>query len=66
MLTPREIEVLRLIVQGYTNRQIAEVLTLSVRTVEGHRSNLTDKLDLHSRVELARYAREHGLNTPPA
>jgi two-component system response regulator NreC len=66
MLTPREIEVLRLVVQGYTNRQIAEVLTLSVRTVEGHRSNLTDKLGLHSRVELARYAREHGLNTPPA
>ncbi len=64
MLTPREIEVLRLIVQGYTNRQIAEVLTLSVRTVEGHRSNLTDKLGLHSRVELVRYAREHGLNNP--
>ncbi len=61
MLTPREIDVLRLIVQGYTNRQIAEVLTLSVRTIEGHRSNLTEKLGLHSRVELARYAREHGL-----
>ncbi len=64
MLTPREIEVLRLIVQGYTNRQIAEVLTLSVRTVEGHRSNLTDKLGLHSRVELARYARDHGMSSP--
>lgn len=64
MLTPREIDVLRLIVQGYTNRQIAEVLTLSVRTVEGHRSNLTEKLGLHSRVELARYAREHSLTSP--
>ena len=62
MLTPREIDVLRLIVQGYTNRQIAEELTLSVRTVEGHRSNLTEKLGLHSRVELVRYAREHGLS----
>lgn len=60
-LTPREIDVLRLLAQGYTNRQIAEVLSLSVRTVEGHRSNLTEKLGLHSRVELVRYAREHGL-----
>jgi len=61
MLTPRETDVLLLIVQGYTNRQIAEELSLSVRTVEGHRSNLTEKLGLHSRVELVRYAREHGL-----
>lgn len=61
ILTPRETDVLRLIVQGYTNRQIAEELSLSVRTVEGHRGNLTEKLGLHSRVELVRYAREHGL-----
>ncbi|MGC8873834.1 MAG: response regulator transcription factor, partial [Chloroflexia bacterium] len=60
-LTPREVEVLRLIVQGYTNRQIAEKLCVSVRTVEGHRANLCRKLDLRSRVELVRYAREHGL-----
>ncbi len=60
-LTPREVEVLRLIVQGYTNRQIAEQLCVSVRTVEGHRANLCRKLDLRSRVELVRYAREHGL-----
>ena len=65
VLTPREIDVLRLIVQGYTNRQIAEELRFSVRTVEGHRGNLTEKLGLHSRVELARYAREHGLTSPP-
>lgn len=64
MLTPREIDVLRLIVQGYTNRQMAEELSLSVRTIEGHRSNLTEKLGLHSRVELARYAREHSLTRP--
>jgi two-component system response regulator NreC len=60
-LTPRESEVLQLIAQGYTNRQIAETLTISVRTVETHRANLMDKLGLRSRVELVRYAREHGL-----
>ncbi len=60
-LTPREIEVLRLIAQGYTNRQMADMLSISVRTVESHRSNLMGKLDLHSRVELVRYARENNL-----
>ncbi len=60
-LTPRETEVLKLIVQGYTNRQIGEELNISVRTVEGHRANLSEKLGLHSRVELVRYAREHDL-----
>lgn len=60
-LTNREQETLRLIAQGYTNRQIGELLSISVRTVEGHRANLSEKLGLHSRVELVRYAREHGL-----
>jgi two-component system response regulator NreC len=60
-LTPREVEVLEYIVQGYTNRQIGEELSISVRTVEGHRANLSGKLGLHSRVDLVRYAREHGL-----
>jgi two-component system response regulator NreC len=60
-LTPREIDVLKLIVQGYTNRQIGEELCISVRTVEGHRANLSDKLGTRSRVELVRYAREQGL-----
>lgn len=60
-LTPREIEVLCFIAQGYTNRQIAEALGISVRTVEGHRANLVDKLGLQSRVELMRYAKEYGL-----
>jgi DNA-binding NarL/FixJ family response regulator len=53
--------VLKLIVQGYTNRQIGEVLNISIRTVEGHRANLSGKLGLRNRVELVRYAREHGL-----
>jgi two-component system response regulator NreC len=60
-LTPREVDVLRLIARGYTSRQIAEVLNISVRTVEGHRANLTNKLSLHSRVDLVNYAEEHGL-----
>ncbi len=60
-LTPREIEVLKLIVQGYTNRQIGEELNISFRTAESHRASLSEKLGLHSRVELVRYARERGL-----
>jgi two-component system response regulator NreC len=60
-LTPRETEVLKLIVQGYTNRQIGEELSISIRTAESHRSNLSEKLGLHSRVDLVRYAREHGI-----
>jgi DNA-binding NarL/FixJ family response regulator len=60
-LTPRELEVLRLLTKGYTNRQIADVLSVSARTVEGHRANVMSKLDLHSRVELTTYAEEHGL-----
>ena len=60
-LTPREVEVLRLIAQGYTNRQIAESLELSVRTVESHRANVMGKLGLHTRVQLVRYAAEHHL-----
>ena len=60
-LTEREIEILRLIVQGYTNREMGNALNISVRTVETHRSNLMEKLNLHSRVDLVRYARERKL-----
>jgi two-component system response regulator NreC len=60
-LTPREIDVLRLIARGCTNREAAEYLTLSVRTVEGYRANLMDKLGMHSRAELVSYAVEHRL-----
>jgi two-component system, NarL family, response regulator NreC len=60
-LTPRETEVLKLIVEGCTNRQIGQELNISIRTVEGHRANIADKLGIHSRVELVRYARQHGL-----
>lgn len=60
-LTPREIDVLRLLAKGNTNRQIAGLLGLSIRTVENHRSNLMGKLGLVSRVELVNYAEEHDL-----
>ena len=60
-LTQRETGILRLIVEGYTNRQIGQELNISIRTVEGHRANISDKLGLHSRVELVRYARQNGL-----
>ncbi len=63
-LTPRERAVLQRIAQGYTSRQIAEMWTLSVRTVESHRANLMAKLNLRSRVELVRYALEHGYLQP--
>ena len=60
-LTAREKDVLKLIVQGYTNNQMSVELGISVRTVEGHRANLTDKLGINSRVDLMRYARLHDL-----
>ena len=60
-LTAREVEVLRLVARGHTNRQIANALSISVRTVETHRANLMEKLDLHSRIALMHYADEHGL-----
>ena len=60
-LTPREHEVLTLIANGLTNREIAESLVISVRTVDRHRENIMRKLDLHSRVALVKYAVEKGL-----
>lgn len=60
-LSPREREVLKLFAQGYTNPQIAERLKISVRTVEGHRTHIANKLNLTSPVQLVRYAMEHGL-----
>ena len=60
-LTPREIDVLLLLARGYTNRQIAQELNLSQRTIEGHRSSLVGKLGFSSRVELMNYVEERGL-----
>lgn len=60
-LTARELEVMRYIIRGYTNRQIGEALNISVRTVEGHRASIFDKLGLKNRVELVEYAEKYGL-----
>ena len=55
-LTPREREVLQLIAEGYTSKEIAEMLSLSVKTVQAHRASLMQKLDLHDRGDLIKYA----------
>ena len=60
-LTPREKDVLQLLARGYTNRQIAQELSISPRTVEGHRSSLVGKLGFSSRMELLNFAEENGL-----
>jgi DNA-binding NarL/FixJ family response regulator len=63
-LTPRELEVVKLIAEAYTNRQIAETLKVSEKTVESHRANVLSKLGMRDRVELARYAVRRGLVEP--
>lgn len=55
-LTPREREVLQLIAEGKTSREIAEILSLSIKTVQSHRASLMQKLDLHDRGDLIKYA----------
>ena len=55
-LSPREREVLQLIAEGHTNKQIAEILNISIKTVQAHRTSLMQKLDLHDRGELIKYA----------
>ncbi len=60
-LTDREQEVLKLIADGSTNPEIADKLTISVKTVERHRANIMGKLNLHSRTELVKYAIRKGL-----
>jgi two-component system response regulator NreC len=62
-LTSREREVLTYIAEGYTNREIADQLVISVKTVDRHRENIMHKLNLHNRVELVKYAIEKGLIT---
>jgi DNA-binding NarL/FixJ family response regulator len=63
-LTPRELEVVKLIAEAHTNRQIADTLKLSEKTVESHRANLLSKLGMRDRVELVRYAIRRGLVEP--
>ena len=61
---PRELEVLKLIAEAYTSKQIAAELIISVKTVERHRQNLLDKLGMRDRVDLTRYAIRRGLVEP--
>lgn len=63
-LTEREREVLVLIAEGLTNARIAEKLSISVKTVQTHRTHIMEKLDLHDRTHLVRYAVRKGLITP--
>jgi len=56
ILSPRERQVLQLIAEGYTNKQIAEILSISIKTVQAHRTSIMNKLDLHDRGELIKYA----------
>ncbi len=63
-LTPREQEVLKLIAEAHTNKQIGEILHLSEKTVESHRGNILRKLGMRDRVELVRYAIRRGLVEP--
>lgn len=60
-LTPREIDVLILVVNGYTNKKIAKMLNISVRTVETHREHITQKLNIKTVAELTKYAISTGL-----
>jgi DNA-binding NarL/FixJ family response regulator len=64
ILTPRELEVLKLIAEAHSSKEIAAELVISVKTVERHRQNILDKLGMSDRVELTRYAIRRGLIQP--
>ncbi len=63
-LSPRESEVLKLVAEGYTTKQISETLFIAEKTVERHRANILEKLGMRDRVELVRYAIRRGLIEP--
>jgi two-component system response regulator NreC len=63
-LTDREKEILRLVAEGYTAREIAGIVDLSPKTVEGYRTSVMAKLDLHRKADLIKYAIRKGLITP--
>jgi DNA-binding NarL/FixJ family response regulator len=64
VLTPRELQVLKLIAEAHTSKQIAETLFISIKTGERHRQNILEKLGMRDRVELTRYAIRRGLIQP--
>jgi DNA-binding NarL/FixJ family response regulator len=61
VLTPRELEVLKMIAEAHTSKEIAQALSISIKTVERHRQNILEKLRMRDRVELTRYAIRRGL-----
>jgi DNA-binding NarL/FixJ family response regulator len=63
-LTPRELEILKLIAEGHTSEEIAAMLVISKKTVDRHRANVLEKLGMRNRVELTRYAIRRGLVEP--
>lgn len=63
-LSPRELEIVKLIAEGYTAKEIAELLFLSDKTIERHRANVLNKLGMRDRVDLTRYAIRRGLIEP--
>lgn len=65
-LTKREAEIIALLAQGLTNREIAGHLVLSVKTIERHVANAYSKMEVHNRVEAATFARDHDLPHRPA
>jgi DNA-binding NarL/FixJ family response regulator len=64
ILTPREVEIVKLIAEAYMSKEIADMLAISVKTVERHRANILEKLGMRDRVELTRYAIKRGLVEP--
>jgi DNA-binding NarL/FixJ family response regulator len=64
VLTPRELQILKLIAEAHTSKEIAEMLVISIKTVERHRANILEKLGMRDRVELTRYAIKRGLVEP--
>jgi DNA-binding NarL/FixJ family response regulator len=63
-LTPREVEVVKLVAEGHTSDEIAGMLVISRKTVDRHRANILEKLGMRDRVDLTRYAIRRGLITP--
>ena len=62
-LSDREREILKLLAEGHTAREIADMLVISVKTVEGHKTNLMSKLDIHNRTDLVKFALRKGIIT---
>jgi DNA-binding NarL/FixJ family response regulator len=64
VLTPRELEIVKLIAEAHSSKEIARMLVISIKTVERHRANILEKLGMRDRVELTRYAIRRGLVEP--